>query len=456
MKVLVIGSGGREHALAWKVRQSPLVERFFCAPWNGGTAEGGLAENVDIRADDLRELYRFAKQNRVDLTIVGPEGPLAAGIVDLFEDGGLRCFGPKKEAAKLEASKVFAKNLMRKHVIPTADYKIFSKPDEAKQYLRQAYYPLVVKADGLAQGKGVFICADANEATRAVDRIMVDRELGDEAGAKIIDEDALRGEEASVHALTDSVAILVLEDAHDYQRAEDRDRGPNTGGMGAYSPYGVTRDPALMRAVEPKILVAAVHAMKREDHPFTGLLYAGIMLTATGPKVLEYNVRLGDPEAQVILARLRSDLVPLLLAATDRTREQAAADDVVWDERASVCVVLASAGYPGPSKVGFPIHGLDRVRALFPDVLVFHAGTRREREPSQAGESRAVTAGGRVLGIVAYGDTVAAARARAYEAVREVRFEGMRYRRDIGADVPSRQSTVDSRQSKGESTVDSR
>ncbi len=421
MKVLIVGSGAREHALAWKVRQSPLVDRVYCAPGNGGT--GDVAENVDIRATDLRELYKLAKQERVDLTVVGPEAPLAAGIVDLFEEGGLRCFGPRARAARLESSKVFAKNLMRKHVIPTAEFKVFTQGDEAKAYLRQAYYPLVVKADGLAQGKGVFVCQTPDEALRAIDRLMVEKEFGD-SGGRVIVEECLRGEEVSIHALTDGHAILVLEDACDYKRAEDGDRGPNTGGMGAFSPLGITRDP-VMRKIEAKVLVPVVHAMKREDHPYSGVLYAGLMLTPTGPKVLEFNVRLGDPEAEVLLPRLKSDIVPLLLSTIEANLSTAEAE---WDPRPAVTVVLASAGYPGTYRTGQPIHGLEKLRGR-EDVTVFHAGTRRE---SFGGEDRFFTAGGRVLAVTALGETMEAARAKAYEAVAQIQFDGMHYRRDIG------------------------
>jgi phosphoribosylamine--glycine ligase len=424
MKVLVVGGGGREHALCWKIARSPLVDRLYCAPGNGGTAE--VAENLDIGAGDLRELYKFAKQEKVDLTVVGPEGPLAAGIVDAFEQGGLRIFGPSARAARLESSKVFAKNLMRKHALPTAEFKVFTRADEARSYLRQAYYPLVVKADGLAQGKGVTVCAAAADALDAVERLMEKKELG-EAGTRIVVEEALRGEEVSVFALTDARAILVLEDARDHKRLKDGDEGPNTGGMGAYSPSGLVSE-AELRKIESKILVPAVHAMKREDHPYRGVLYAGLMLTPTGPRVLEFNVRFGDPECQALLPRLKSDLVPLFLGTIDGSLEE---KEVEWDPRHSVTVVMASAGYPGTPRTGVPIFGIEKARAL-PDVLVFHAGTRRD-PPKGPGIGRWFTTGGRVLAVTALGETREEARRRAYEAVREIKFEGAHYRRDIGA-----------------------
>ncbi len=424
MKVLVIGSGGREHALCWKIARSPLVDRLYCAPGNGGTSE--VAENLDIRQDDLRELYKFAKQERVDLTVVGPEGPLAAGIVDMFEQGGLRIFGPSGRAARLESSKIFAKNIMRRHALPTAEFKVFTKSDEARAYLRQAYYPLVVKADGLAQGKGVFVCQTVAEALSAVERLMDRKELG-EAGARILVEEALRGEEVSIFAITDARTILVLEDARDHKRLKDGDEGPNTGGMGAYSPSGLLTEEQLAR-IEAKVLVPIVHAMKKEDHPYRGVLYAGLMLTPTGPRVLEFNVRLGDPECQALLPRLRSDLVPILAGAIEGTLES---QEVEWDPRPSVCVVVASAGYPGEPRVGLPIAGIEKARAMGPDVLVFHAGTRRD-PPRGPGAGRWFTAGGRVLSVTALGATIAEAREKAYAAVREIKFEGAQYRRDIG------------------------
>ncbi len=431
MKVLVIGSGGREHALCWKIAKSPLVKRLYCAPGNGGTAE--VAENLEhLKPEDFRELYKFAKQEKIDLTVIGPEAPLAAGIVDHLEAGGLKVFGPTARAARLEGSKIFAKNLMRKHALPTAEFKVFSKPDEAATYLRQAHYPIVVKADGLAAGKGVAVCAGPAEAIQHVDRCMVQKEFG-EAGLKVVIEEALKGEELSVLALTDAHAILVLEDAKDHKRLKDGDEGPNTGGMGAHSPSGIPGLRATHAVIEAKVLVPIVHAMKREEHPYRGLLYAGLMLTPTGPKVLEFNVRFGDPETQAILPRLKSDLVPLLLATIDGTLES---QEIEWDPRPAVAVVMASGGYPDRTKTGVPIQGLEKARAR-PDVAVFHAGTRRE-----GGGARYTTSGGRVLAVAALGDTFADARRKAYEAVRDIRFEGAHYRTDIALAAAGRAADV--------------
>jgi phosphoribosylamine--glycine ligase len=428
MKILVLGSGGREHALCWKLSTSPLLTRLYCAPGNGGTAE--VAENLDLRADDLRELYKFAKQEKVDLTVVGPEAPLAAGIVDHFEQGGLKIFGPSARASRLESSKVFAKNLMRKHALPTAEFKVFTKADEAATYLKQVHYPIVVKADGLAQGKGVLVATNPPEALEFVNRIMVAKEFGD-AGGKVIVEEALRGDEVSVLALTDAHAILVLEDARDAKRLKDGDEGPNTGGMGAYSPSGLGA-PKQMEKIEAKVLVPIVHAMKKEEHPYRGCLYAGLMLTPTGPKVLEFNVRFGDPETQAILPRLKSDLLPLLLATIDGTLES---QEVEWDPRPAVSVVMASGGYPGSYRTGMAVTGLERARAR-PDVQVFHAGTRRE--PGRGGEAKVFTSGGRVLSVTALGETLADARKKAYEAVKDIRFEGAHYRLDIAAQAAAK------------------
>ena len=423
MKVLVVGGGGREHALCWKLSKSPLLKRLYCAPGNGGTAE--VAETVEFRADDLRELYKFAKQEKIDLTVVGPEQPLAAGIVDTFEQGGLRIFGPQARAARLEASKIFAKNVMRKHALPTAEFKVFSRADEAINYLRQAHYPLVVKADGLAQGKGVAVCATVSEAIAHAERCMVAKEFGD-AGKSLLVEEALKGEEVSVMALTDAHAISILEDARDYKRLKDGDEGPNTGGMGAYSPSGLggaTRGGEKMNeAIEAKVLVPIVHAMKKEEHPYRGVLYAGLMLTPTGPKVLEFNVRFGDPEAQVVLPRLKSDLLPLLLACVDGTLEN---QDVEWDPRPALTVVMASGGYPGTFRTGVPITGVEKAAAR-PDVMVFQAGTRKEA-------GKLYTTGGRVLSVTALGTTLSDARKKAYEAIKDIRFEGAHYRQDIAA-----------------------
>ncbi|GIW72362.1 MAG: phosphoribosylamine--glycine ligase [Planctomycetota bacterium] len=418
MKVLVVGSGGREHALAWKIAASPLVSALYCAPGNGGTAQ--LGDNVPIAATDVQELYKFAKQNRIDLTVVGPEAPLAAGLVDRFTAGGLKAYGPGARAARLEASKVFAKQLMRRHTIPTADHRVFTHPRELRAHLQRAELPLVLKADGLAGGKGVFVCHTPEEAEAAVAALMERRVFGT-AGEQVVVEEFLAGQEVSVHALTDGRTLAVLEDARDYKRLKTGDEGPNTGGMGAYSPTELLQGGGFA-AVEQQVLVPAVHGMRREGCELRGTLYAGLMLTPGGPRVLEFNVRFGDPEAQVLLPRLRSDLVPLLLAVIEGRLEEQQLD---WDPRPAVTVVMAAAGYPGEVRRGLPIAGLAEAGAL-PDVYVFHAGTRLE----PGGEVR--TDGGRVLAVTALGPSRAAARERAYEAVRRIRFEGAIYRTDIG------------------------
>ncbi|MHC4389774.1 MAG: phosphoribosylamine--glycine ligase [Planctomycetota bacterium] len=419
MNVLVLGSGGREHALTSKIAQSPLVDRIFCAPGNGGTA--ALATSVDIPHTDTRELYRFCKQRGVELVVVGPELPLIDGVVDQLTERGLKVFGPPRRAARLEGSKLFAKQLMRKHSIPTAEFKAFSDRDSAVEYLDQEVLPVAVKADGVCAGKGVFCCTSRKEATNAVDAIMVERRFGD-AGKQVIIEELLEGEEVSVFALVGGETILVMAEACDHKRLLDGDLGPNTGGMGVYSPSGKI-DEAMWETIERRILVPTVHALRREDSPFTGVLYAGLMLTQTGPRVLEFNVRFGDPEAQALIPRLKSDLVPLLLGAIDGTLAQ---QELEWDPRPSVNVVLASGGYPDPGyRTGVTVSGLDELKDV-PDVHVFHAGTQRVA-------GRTVTSGGRVLSVTALGDTREAARQRAYDAVRKIRFDGAVYRTDIGA-----------------------
>jgi len=418
MKILVIGSGGREHALVWKLSQSPLVEKIYCAPGNAGTAEN--AENLTIAADDITRLWRFARDNRVDLTVVGPEAPLVAGIVDEFRRQGLVIFGPTAAAARLEGSKVFTKKLLRKASIPTADFAVFSRFPEAERYIDEGdEQPLVVKADGLASGKGVFVCATKSEAKAAVRSILQERNFGD-AGSQIVIEECLIGEEASVLAIVDGDIIVPLEVAQDHKRAFDNDKGPNTGGMGAYCPAPVVT-PEIMDEIVRRILVPTVHTMKVDGCPFSGVLYAGLMLTAGGPRVLEYNVRFGDPEAQPVLMRLKSDLAQvLMMAATGKLGELEGLD---WDPRPAVCVVMASEGYPGDYKKGHPIYGLDEADCL-PDVKVFHAGTSLKNGDVQ-------NTGGRVLGVTALGDTIADAKKRAYEAVDKIRWNGGWCRRDI-------------------------
>jgi phosphoribosylamine--glycine ligase len=418
MKILVIGSGGREHALVWKLSQSPLVKKVYCAPGNAGTLEDG--ENLSIAADDVTRLVRFARENAIDLTVVGPEAPLVAGIVDEFRRQGLVIFGPTAAAARLEGSKVFTKKLLRKASIPTADFAVFSRFPEAERYIDEGdEQPLVVKADGLASGKGVFVCATRAEAKAAVRTILQERSFGD-AGSQVVIEECLIGEEASILAIVDGDTIVPLEVAQDHKRAYDNDLGPNTGGMGAYCPAPVVT-PEIMDEIVRRILVPTVHTMKVDGCPFSGVLYAGVMLTAGGPRVLEYNVRFGDPEAQPVLMRLKSDLADVLLkAATGRLGELEGLD---WDPRPAVCVVMASEGYPGDYKKGHPIYGLDEADKL-PDVKVFHAGTALKNGEVQ-------NTGGRVLGVTALGNTISEAKQNAYAAVDRIRWNGGWCRRDI-------------------------
>jgi phosphoribosylamine--glycine ligase len=423
MNVLIIGGGGREHALAWKIRQSSRADRVFVAPGNAGT--GMDAENVDIPVTDFPRLIRFARENSVGLTVVGPEEPLCKGIVDAFEQSGLKVFGPTKSAAQLEGSKVFCKNLLRGADVPSADFHVFRDPDHADRFIVNRYpneddsVPIVVKADGLAAGKGVMVCTSRREALDAIDRIMRRREFGD-AGREVVVEERLDGREASVLAITDGRTLVVLPPCQDHKRAHDGDQGPNTGGMGAYCPAPLV-DVAQLRWIEQHILVPTVHAMKRSRQPFRGVLYAGIMMTHQGPKVLEYNVRFGDPECQPLLMRLKSDLLDLLEAAVDGRLEELPGVD--WDPRPSVCVVMASEGYPGAYERGQPIRGLEDAAKLA-DVKVFHAGT------ATAG-GQVVANGGRVLGVTALGDTIAAARRQAYAAVKCIRWSGAWCRKDI-------------------------
>lgn len=418
MNVLIIGNGGREHALAWKIAQSPRADRVFVAPGNAGTAAD--AENVDIPASDFAKLIKFAQENKVGLTVVGPEAPLTAGIADAFSDAKLRVFGPGKAAAELEGSKVFCKNLLRHADVPTADYRVFRSAERAVTFLREREdVPVVVKADGLAAGKGVMVCSGRNEALDAVDRIARAKEFG-AAGDQIVIEERLDGQEASVLAVSDGQTIVTLPPCQDHKRAFDGDTGPNTGGMGAYCPTPALDDAAL-RWVEEHVLVPTVHAMKRARRPFRGVLYAGLMLTNQGPKVLEYNVRFGDPECQPLLMRLKSDLLDLLEATVDGRLD--AIEPLVWDPRPAVCVVMASEGYPGKYQTGRPIRGLEQA-AKVPDVKVFHAGTA-----TAAGQ--VITNGGRVLGVTALGSNVAAAKLQAYTAVKAIRWDGAWCRKDI-------------------------
>ena len=423
MNVLVIGSGGREHALAWKIAQSSRVERVFVAPGNGGTADD--AENVDIPATDFERLIKFARENHVDLTVVGPELPLVEGIADAMTESGLRVFGPRANAAQLEGSKVFCKNLLRHADVPTADYHVFRDADSAEKFVCDRYstededVPLVVKADGLAAGKGAFVCRQRSEALSAINLILRQRQFGS-AGEQIIIEERLDGPEVSVLAITDGHTILTLPPAQDHKRAYDGDAGPNTGGMGAYCPTPLVTAETL-RLVEEKILVSTVHAMKRSRNAFRGVLYAGLILTSQGPKVLEFNVRFGDPECQPLLFRLKSDLVDVLEATVDGRLDEIA--PLEWDSRPAVCVVMASEGYPDEYQRGLHVRGLAEAAEL-PDVKVFHSGTATV-------DGQIVTNGGRVFGVTAKGNSISAAKLRAYTAVKRIRWDGAWCRKDI-------------------------
>lgn len=416
MKVLIIGSGGREHALAWKLAQSPRVTKVHCAPGNAGTAM--LGENVPVTAGDIAGLINFAKREGVGLTVVGPDDALAAGIVDAFEQEGLRIFGPRAEAARIESSKVFAKDFMRRHGIPTAEAREFSESLEAHAWCRSAKYPLVVKADGLALGKGVVVAENPLEAAVAIHRAM---ELGvfGESGRRIVIEECLHGVECSIHALVDGSGYCLFPDAKDHKRAFDGNRGPNTGGMGSVSPSG-TLDASLMERVKAEVLDRFVAGIKADGIAFRGMLFPGLMLTESGPKVLEFNCRFGDPETQVLVRRLRSDLLDLLEACVD---DAVASQRPEWDERAAVCVVLASRGYPSAYEKGKTIDGLQQAQGI-KDVVVFHAGTKQDGH-------RIITNGGRVLGVSALGTHREAARKLAYRAADTIHFDQIQRREDI-------------------------
>ncbi len=420
MQVLVVGGGGREHALCWKIAQSPLVSRVFCAPGNGGIAE--VAECVDIAATEIAALRNFAREHTIDLTVVGPEEPLCNGLVDAFAAAKLRVFGPTKVAAEVEGSKALARELCRRNKIPSPAFWVFEQLAMALAFLEnRGPGPIVVKASGLAQGKGVVVARDLDQARAAVRDLMELRRCGD-AGRTVVLEELVEGRELSVMTLTDGSTIIPFEPARDHKALLDDDQGPNTGGMGAYSPVSWLPGRSLHQ-VENQVLVPAVHGLNREGRAFRGFLYAGLMMTTQGPRLLEFNCRLGDPETQPLLMRLRSDLVPYLVHTADGTLDQLEAP--AWDPRTAVCVVAVSAGYPSEYRQGLPIHGLDRVERG-PDLQVFHAGTRRRG-------AELVTSGGRVLSVCALGETVAAARERAYAGLGTVQFQGMQVRRDIGA-----------------------
>jgi phosphoribosylamine--glycine ligase len=417
MNILIIGSGGREHALAWKIHQSARVKRVLCAPGNAGIAQ--VAELVPLAVDDVAALVRLARDQRIDLTIVGPELPLTLGIVDEFQRHGLRIFGPTRAGAQIEGSKAFTKELLRRHNVPTGFFGTFSDADEAAHYVAEVGAPIVVKADGLAAGKGVVICETVKQAEDAINEIMRTRIFGD-AGERVVVEEFLEGEEVSFIALTDGHTVLPLASSQDHKRAFDGETGPNTGGMGAYSPAPIVT-PALHDAIMHDIMEPVVRGLNELKLDYRGVLYAGLIITESGPKVLEFNARFGDPECQPLMLRLKSDLVQVMDACIDGRLDEITLE---WDERAAVCVVLAAAGYPGSYEKGKLIHGLDALRS-WRNGVVFHAGTARR-------DDSVVTNGGRVLGVTALGATVRDAVREAYWGVEQIEWDGMHYRRDIG------------------------
>ena len=417
MRILLVGGGGREHALAWKIKQSTQAEEIFCAPGNAGTAE--VAKNVAIPADDINQLLQFALDNKIDMTVVGPEGPLVMGIADRFAEKDLKIFGPSAAAARIEGSKVFAKNLMKKYNIPTGEYETFDSAENAKAYVK-GKGALVVKADGLAAGKGVFVCKIEAEAIHAIEQIMEQKAFG-EAGNQILIEEKFEGQEVSFLAFTDGKTLLPMAAVQDHKAAYDNDQGPNTGGMGTYSPAPIFT-PELEKEVMKTIMAPTISGLKQEGANYRGVLYAGLMITADGPKVLEFNARFGDPETQVLMARMNYDIVPVMKACTGGT--MLAMWTMAWHPEPGVCVVMAAEGYPGPYEKGRPITGLQEAGAK-KEVQVFHAGTKKS-----GGD--VVTNGGRVLGVTALGADFATAIDNAYTAVGKIRWEGMHYRKDIG------------------------
>jgi phosphoribosylamine--glycine ligase len=417
MKVLVVGGGGREHALVWKIAQSPMVEQVYGAPGNAGIAK--IAHCVDISATDLERLARFASDHEIDLTVVGPELPLTMGIVDLFESRNLKVFGANQKASAIEGSKAFCKELLARHGIPSGDYGVFVNRDEAADYIRSRKGPIVVKADGLAAGKGVIVAQTIEEAVSGLDRIMLAKDFGP-AGDRVVIEEYLTGEEASFLVFTDGETVIPMVSSQDHKCIFDNDQGPNTGGMGAYSPAPIVTE-AVHQKVIDRIMIPVIHGMAEERRPYRGVLYGGLMIDQGEPYVLEFNARFGDPEAQPILMRMKGDMVPLLMACIDGTL---GGMEIEWDDRASVCVVMASQGYPGSYEKGRVIEGLNEADSI-EDVCVFHAGTAFQEE-------RIVTGGGRVLGVTALGAGILRAIEKAYQAVRKIKWEGAYYRRDIG------------------------
>jgi len=429
MKILVIGGGGREHALAWKLAQSPNVEKVYVAPGNAGTARESKMENVPIGAEDIAGLVHFAQESQVGLTVVGPEAPLVAGVVDTFSSAGLRCFGPTQGAAQLEGSKAFTKDFLARHDIPTAWYQVFTEVDPAVAFIRDKGAPIVVKADGLAAGKGVIVAQSEEQAIAAVRDMLADNAFG-EAGSRVVIEEFLQGEEASFIVMADGDHILPIASSQDHKARDNGDQGPNTGGMGAYSPAPVVT-PEMHDRIMSQVIEPTVRGMAAEGHPYTGFLYAGVMIDAAGvPKVLEYNCRFGDPETQPIMLRLRSDFVTLIEAALDARLDQVTAE---WDPRASLGVVLAAGGYPASYPKGDVITGLPKKDAL--DLKVFHAGTAEK-------EGSVVTNGGRVLCACALGDSVAEAQQRAYALTQNIRWNGVYFRTDIGYRAVAREQAT--------------
>jgi len=423
VKILVIGSGGREHALCWKIKQSPRCEKLYCAPGNSGISE--IAQIVTIAPDDIDGLISFAKTNSIDLTVVGPELPLADGIVDKFAAEGLKAFGPSKDLAMLEGSKIFAKETMKRFGIPTADFRVFDNSRDALAYVNDRPAPMVVKADGLCAGKGVAVCKIKYEAEEAVKQMLDDKAFG-EAGGRILIEDCLIGEEASIIAVCDGKDFVMLASSQDHKRIFTGDKGPNTGGMGAYSPAPVVTDELLGR-IRDAVIAPLVSGLARENKFYKGALYVGIMVTESGPMVLEFNVRFGDPETQAVLPRLTTDLVEIMERSIDGRLSGFGLD---WDSRPCVSVVLASGGYPGKYKKGLEIHGVPEANSL-QDVMVFHAGTKHGRRTGDE-EGLYITNGGRVLNVTALGNNVREAMDRCYAAVQKITFDGMHYRRDVG------------------------
>jgi len=427
LNILVIGSGGREHALTWKIKQSPLCDTLYCAPGNPGMAN--LAECVPIAVNEYDKLLEFAQQNDIGLTVVGPEDPLAEGIVDIFTEAGLKAFGPSGGAAQLEASKAFAKKMMERHNIPTAEYGEFDTAEAAEAYVHEKGAPIVVKADGLAAGKGVTVAQTVDEAVAAIREVMLDHAFGEAAGARVVIEECMFGEEASIFALSDGKHLIPLASSQDHKPAYNGDKGPNTGGMGAYSPAPVVT-PELFDEVREKVLDACIHGMRKDGNPYKGVLYAGLMMTETGPRVVEFNCRFGDPETQVVLPRMKSDILPLMIACCEGTLAE---QELEWEDRACVTVVMASGGYPKAYEEGKVITGIDAAESD-ESRIVFHSGTKEEN-------GDLVTNGGRVLTVTSYGQDIATAIDSAYKVVDCIDFEGAHFRTDIGKKALDRLSS---------------